>query len=211
MGSPTPPPGLPLWEAAEKFRAQKDLTIAEFCLSVRLGVHTYNSLRLRQYRPQRRTVSKFAKALGLDEQAALMLAGHATESVEGSKHPPGLPLVFRIEAYCAESGMTQTELAKQLGVGRGSFSRLRSQVRRPFVSTVGKIAAGIGLDLAEAMRLAGFEGSESSAHSAALVPESMNAKTHVQSLRRLAQENGCTVGDLMVRLGCAREDMVLTE
>lgn len=69
---------------------------------------------------------------------------------------PALPLWELIETIRADRGWTWTQLARVAGVHRTTIDKWRHQPRSPHPPTVKQAAEGLGIDIQEAMKLAGI-------------------------------------------------------
>lgn len=55
--------------------------------------------------------------------------------------------IEQLRAKLRQCGMTQTEAAEKIDMNRGDFSALLNGHRKPTISTIEKIAEGLGLDV----------------------------------------------------------------
>jgi DNA-binding XRE family transcriptional regulator len=141
-------------------------------------------------------------------------------SEEQAHSPPGLPLWRAAERRRAAEGWTKSELVQRAGIGRVSYDRLATQKTKPQARTIRKIAGAIGLDVDEAMRLAGHQ------TAAAPRPDSgadiifrdsggqivvvqvkhfarNEAARQLDTLRQAAHDAGLSLGDVLVGAGLA--------
>lgn len=123
--------------------------------------------------------------------------------------PPGRPLWAAAERARVAEGIGKQAWAKELGIGRVTYDRLRTQPTAPIARTVKKIADRIKLDYDEAMRLAGLsdEGQDLDVVVIRNGRHIVIQAKHIQrgvieqqlaALRKVAAEAGRTLGDILV-------------
>ncbi|WP_219471571.1 hypothetical protein [Nonomuraea rhizosphaerae] len=123
--------------------------------------------------------------------------------------PPGLPLWLAAERARVAAGAGKQQWAKTLGIGRVTYDRLTTQASPPIARTVKKIADVIGIDIDEAMRLAGLAGETPNMDVVVIrdgrhiVIQAKHIKRQIVEqqldlLRRIADEAGRTLGDILV-------------
>lgn len=123
---------------------------------------------------------------------------------------PGRPLWLaaekaRLEKFDAEDVVN---FAPRIGIGRSTYNRLQWQRDRPATRTVKKIAATIGLPLADAMRLAGYSIEDPRQEQD---PVAEWARPQIRALREIAEQTGATLGQVLVQYNLARpEELRLT-
>ncbi|MDX3111386.1 hypothetical protein PW035_62040 [Nonomuraea angiospora] len=69
-------PGLPLWRAAERKRAEDGVGKVEWVAQIGIGRRSYDRLALQEGPPIARTVKKIANRIGMPVHEAMALAGH---------------------------------------------------------------------------------------------------------------------------------------
>ena len=77
--------------------------------------------------------------------------------------PPALPLWRRVEDIRLRAGWTRSELARRLGMDRGTIDKWKSQPRPPLATTVRAVSDRLGIPLNEALELAGVAVSDEQA------------------------------------------------
>ncbi|MBA9003708.1 helix-turn-helix domain-containing protein [Thermomonospora cellulosilytica] len=75
-----------------------------------------------------------------------------------SEHPaaPAKPLYDHVEEIRIRRGWTKIQLARRLGISRGTIDNWKTQPRPPQASTVARVAAHLEIDPERALRLAGI-------------------------------------------------------
>ena len=73
---------------------------------------------------------------------------------------PARPLWDRIQTVCAERGWNAVRLERETGVSRQTIAKWKTAPRAPQAATVNTVARVLGIDLTEALRLAGVIPSE---------------------------------------------------
>jgi transcriptional regulator with XRE-family HTH domain len=76
---------------------------------------------------------------------------------------PARPLWDRIQTACAERGWNAVRLERETGVTRQTIAKWKTAPRAPQAATVNTVARVLGIDLTEALRLAGVIPQEESA------------------------------------------------
>jgi transcriptional regulator with XRE-family HTH domain len=69
--------------------------------------------------------------------------------------PPALPLWNCVEGIRIREGWSKVQLARRLGMDRGTISNWQTQPLPPLASTVKTVAERLGIDHEDALRLAG--------------------------------------------------------
>lgn len=69
---------------------------------------------------------------------------------------PARPLWDRIQTACAERGWNMSRLERETGVTRQTIAKWKTQPRPPQAGTVSTVAQVLGIDLQEALQLAGI-------------------------------------------------------
>lgn len=109
-----------------------------------------------------------------------------------SQHgPPAGPLYDRIEEIRIRRGLTKMQVARAVGVNRQTIANLETQPRAPMAATVKQIADALGVDLDEAIRLAGIPLSSVDAAETAMEERVAELEREVAGLREeLRRANG---------------------
>ncbi|MFE3449664.1 hypothetical protein ACFXJ8_12080 [Nonomuraea sp. NPDC059194] len=141
---------------------------------------------------------------------------------------PGRPLWLVAERTRGAEDLSKVDWVKKIGIGRVSYDRLATQPNPPILRTVKKIAAAIGMDLQQAMSLAGHGQEPESVAEAVLtriiytVPGSPirldirgfdheATERQLTALREAAEAADLTLGETLVITGLAEpEDLALS-
>lgn len=130
-------------------------------------------------------------------------------TAEGSR-PPGRPLWEAAEHARAERGWTVEQLAERAGIGRATYNRLATNGVPPQARTVKKIAAAIGMPLAEAIRLSGLTSHQRAATGREATDELNDTarvlRGHLDRLREIGAATGRNLGQVLVDLKLATPD-----
>lgn len=74
------------------------------------------------------------------------------------RRPPARPLYDRVEEIRVREGWSKIQLARRLGLDRGTIDKWKTQPRSPLASTVKDVSERLGIPLDEALALAGVTG-----------------------------------------------------
>lgn len=70
--------------------------------------------------------------------------------------PPALPFYELVERIRNRNGWTKVRLAREIGVNRGTVDNWARQSRAPLAATIVPVAEALGIDIDEALALAGI-------------------------------------------------------
>lgn len=76
------------------------------------------------------------------------------------RRPPARSLYDRVEEIRMREGWSKIQLARRLGLDRGTIEKWKTQPRVPLASTVRDVSERLGIPLDEALALAGVTGGQ---------------------------------------------------